>query len=90
MTGAATPNCRRSNVALSDAWVDVQLARRDSSGCAEASTGAALVSTTAGAEVSVRSVSGRPGAEGAERAVLVVVVGCEAAGTMRRDWRSGC
>lgn len=100
-SGSAIPKLRRSSVLCSVFCVAVQFASRDSSGCVDASSG---VEETLEVEIllcEVRSVSGRPGAEGApavvdldefgapvslDTCVLVVDVGCEAAGAIRRDY----
>lgn len=81
-----------------DSCVAVQLARRDSRGCVDD------VVEVEG-ERDERSVSGRPGAEGAPRSrslvlvveeesldelVLVVLVGRADDGAMRRDWAGQC
>lgn len=88
ITGAATPNCLLSSVDLRAACVAFQLARRDSKGCEDCTAAGPLASEVViGAEESVRSVSGRPGADGAEGCDFVVV-GCELGGAMRSDWTS--
>ena len=57
-------------------------------GTADESAGSPAVSLgTVGVEESLeRKVSGRPGAEGADVACLLVEDGCDADGMIRRDW----
>lgn len=83
--------------------VAVQFCRRVSSGCADVMVVVVEDEAERLGCSDERSVSGRPGAEGAPRsrssrlpellvdesllaAVLVVLVGCDAGGAMRRDW----
>jgi hypothetical protein len=58
--------------------------RRASRGCVDVVVVVVVAAPAVGSEV-LRRVSKRPGADGAPRSVvLVVVVGCEADGAMRR------
>jgi hypothetical protein len=86
------PKLRRRRVCWRVSWVVVQAARRDSRGCVDV-----VVVEEEGVLREARSVSGRPGAEGAEGwdfelgvlvlvVVFVVLVGWEGWGVMRRDW----
>lgn len=86
------PNVRRSDSMRSVSWVAAHCFRRDSRGCDDDGVVEVVVWLYGSGPTPARSVSWRPGAEGApwaEGRMWEKVEAWLSAGTIRRDWVVG-